>query len=108
MNTRPRRSDRLVALALGAATVVALGLTHDEIGVPRDEGIYFHAAELYWGWFAELGDNIAAGRRQRRNDPHENGAYPAVQSIAKRMRLWRFEFSQRCSSWLDSLHTANF
>ena len=34
-------------------------------GIGRDEAQYFRAGERYWGWFSELGDNLAAGHPGR-------------------------------------------
>jgi hypothetical protein len=43
--------DRVVALLLGGAYVVWLLATARELGFPRDEGFYFHAATDYARWF---------------------------------------------------------
>ncbi|MFZ9886807.1 MAG: ArnT family glycosyltransferase [Myxococcota bacterium] len=51
--------DRGVAIALFLGTVVLVGLTAEDIGYTRDEGYYFKAGELYWGWFRELGRSFA-------------------------------------------------
>lgn len=53
-----RRRDGLWALGLGALTVVVVGVTAQTLGFTRDEGYYFKAAELYWGWFKELGRSL--------------------------------------------------
>ncbi len=60
--TELRGRDYLVALVLFALSFAALGYAQRDQGVMRDEGTYFRAAESYWGWFAEMGDNLAAGR----------------------------------------------
>jgi hypothetical protein len=46
--------DVQIALALFFVTVVVVGATEDGIGFTRDEGYYFKAAELYFGWFRDL------------------------------------------------------
>jgi hypothetical protein len=56
------RRDRLIAAALGVLTVTWLLAVEGREGFGRDEGQYFRAAERYWGWFEELGQNIAAGK----------------------------------------------
>jgi hypothetical protein len=58
---RERRIDWLIAVVLFVFTVTLVGATADDIGFTRDEGYYFKAGELYWGWFAELGDSISRG-----------------------------------------------
>jgi Dolichyl-phosphate-mannose-protein mannosyltransferase len=52
------KRDRLIALALGIATVSWLLVAEKREGFGRDEGQYMRAAERYWGWFEELADNI--------------------------------------------------
>jgi hypothetical protein len=52
------RRDRLIALALGVATVAWLLVAEKREGFGRDEGQYMRAAERYWGWFEELADNV--------------------------------------------------
>jgi len=49
-----RRATGLAALALFAATLVALALHAPRVGYTRDEGFYFEAAEVHAGWFREL------------------------------------------------------
>lgn len=64
MTTLPQLTfrDYLFALLLWVASTTTLGLAQRSMGVMRDEGMYFHAAERYWGWFAELSDNIKANQ----------------------------------------------
>lgn len=50
--------DRMLTAALFLGTVVIVGLTADSVGYTRDEGYYFKAGELYWGWFRELGRSL--------------------------------------------------
>jgi len=52
------KRDRLIALALGVATVAWLLVAEKREGFGRDEGQYMRAAERYWGWFEELADNV--------------------------------------------------
>ncbi len=60
-----RTVDRLVTAALALMTVTWLLAVEGRQGFGRDEGQYFRAAERYWGWFEELGDNLAQGRPGR-------------------------------------------
>ncbi|HVU49493.1 MAG TPA: glycosyltransferase family 39 protein [Polyangia bacterium] len=53
--------DRLVMALLALMTVTWLLAVEGRQGFGRDEGQYFRAGERYWGWFEELGHNIAAG-----------------------------------------------
>ncbi len=78
------RYDVLLALLAFVGTFVALMTTMD-VGIPRDESFYFHAAREYWGWFAELGDNweagnLAASFTQQNVDKHwsYNPEHPAL------------------------------
>lgn len=48
------RLDRGIAVALFAGTFLALLLTERAIGFPRDESVYFAAAESYARWFQLL------------------------------------------------------
>ena len=48
------KRDDLVALLLGAIYVAWLLATARELGFPRDEGFYFHAARDYARWFEVL------------------------------------------------------
>ncbi len=45
------RSDHVVGAAIGFVYVVWLLATSRELGFPRDEGFYFHAASDYARWF---------------------------------------------------------
>ena len=51
-----------LALCLALLTVTWLLGTEGKQGVGRDEAQYMRAGEHYWGWFAELSDNIKAKR----------------------------------------------
>jgi hypothetical protein len=44
-----------------AGVVAALLATEGAEGIGRDEAQYMRAGERYWGWFEELGLNLAAG-----------------------------------------------
>ena len=48
--------------ALDGAQGVPLGRRQAGAPIGRDEAQYFRAGERYWGWFEELGANIAQGR----------------------------------------------
>lgn len=49
-----RRIDILCAVGLSFATVLVVAVTAQTLGFTRDEGYYFKAGELYWGWFRDL------------------------------------------------------
>src|SRR3954453_7299125 len=53
--------DRLITGVPPPATGVWLLAVEGGQGIGRDEGQYFRAGERYWGWFEELGSNIAHG-----------------------------------------------
>jgi 4-amino-4-deoxy-L-arabinose transferase-like glycosyltransferase len=54
--------DRGWAVLLFVGVVAWLLAVEGSEGFGRDEGQYMRAAERYWGWFEELGRNVAAGR----------------------------------------------
>jgi 4-amino-4-deoxy-L-arabinose transferase-like glycosyltransferase len=55
-----QRADYLVAAVL-TFMYSALLLATTDIGFPRDESFYFHAAYQYVGWFEELWANLGSG-----------------------------------------------
>jgi hypothetical protein len=67
LSTRAR--DRLVTALLAVMTVTWLLAVEGRQGFGRDEGQYFRASERYWGWFEELGRNIADGHPGRSFTP---------------------------------------
>ena len=58
----PRSLDRLLTFALALAAVVWLLGVEGRQGFGRDESQYMRAGERYWGWFEELGTNVAHGK----------------------------------------------
>ncbi len=56
------RRDGLVALLICLFSTGILAAAGTREGFTRDEGYYFDAAELYWGWYGEIGDSILAGK----------------------------------------------
>ena len=60
-----RRIDGLITFGLALATVIWLLAVEGRQGFGRDEGQYFRAGERYWGWFEELGSNVADGEFKR-------------------------------------------
>jgi len=60
-----RRIDGLITFGLALATVIWLLAVEGRQGFGRDEGQYFRAGERYWGWFEELGSNVANGEFKR-------------------------------------------
>ena len=79
----PRRL-RLVAAALGLATVVLLALGHREVGYVRDEGIYFATSRHYAAWAAQAlrtpGETLAGPARDRAFTV--NREHPALMKLA--------------------------
>src|SRR5690554_3395221 len=70
------RLDWLFVLFIFAGTL-ALFLMTMQMGFPRDEGFYFHAAHQYIGWFEDLWKNFQAGNlgesfKQANVDKHWN------------------------------------
>jgi Dolichyl-phosphate-mannose-protein mannosyltransferase len=57
--------NRRIAGAIFAATLIVLSWAGHTQGNVRDEGYYFDAAEQYYGWYGELGDNLLAGHPLR-------------------------------------------
>jgi len=76
----PTLRDFGLALLLLFGTAGVLGLAQRDQGVMRDEAIYFQAAETYWGWFADLGDNHKRGELKRSLSPESIGRYFRVNS----------------------------
>jgi hypothetical protein len=56
-----RRLDVGVAIALFVVVVAALLVSEKSLGFTRDEGYYFKAAELYFGWFRDLWAMLGRG-----------------------------------------------
>lgn len=52
--TTAKSVDTWVMVALFLGTVILLGQTSQQLGFTRDEGYYFKAGELYFGWFKDL------------------------------------------------------
>ena len=52
--SRDRQIDLLIGAALFIGTILLLSQTSLSLGFTRDEGYYFKAGELYFGWFREL------------------------------------------------------
>lgn len=52
-----RYTDHLIALGIAAVYVVWLCLTSRSVGIPRDESIYFYAADRLSQWFTTLSDS---------------------------------------------------
>jgi 4-amino-4-deoxy-L-arabinose transferase-like glycosyltransferase len=60
-DARSKKFDAAIAAALALFTVVGLALTEQDIGFTRDEGYYFKAAKLYFGWFQDLFAHVTRG-----------------------------------------------
>jgi hypothetical protein len=65
----PRGLDRLLTFALALAAVVWLLGVEGREGFGRDEAQYMRAGERYWGWFEELGTNLAHGKLRQSFTP---------------------------------------
>ena len=63
-----RARDHLMAALLVVGTVGWLLATEGGQGFGRDEAQYMRAGERYWGWFEELGRDLAAGHPGRAFD----------------------------------------
>lgn len=77
---RKGRVDLVWALALGALTTLVVGVTAQSLGFTRDEGYYFRAGELYWGWFRDLFANPSFALSNEGIDHHwvYNHEHPAL------------------------------
>jgi hypothetical protein len=54
-------TDRRIAAAIFGVMLVTLSWAGRTQGNVRDEGYYFDAAEQYYGWYGELGENLFSG-----------------------------------------------
>jgi 4-amino-4-deoxy-L-arabinose transferase-like glycosyltransferase len=105
--------DRLIMAVLALATVTWLLAVEGRQGFGRDEGQYFRAGERYWGWFEELGHNIAAGHPGRSFTPADLDRYwtdnaPDHPVIAKVLYGLSWRAFHRChctgpSRWLHPI-----
>lgn len=59
--TRETQIDVLIGVALFLVTIILLSQTSLSLGFTRDEGYYFKAGELYFGWFRELYQDWSQG-----------------------------------------------
>jgi hypothetical protein len=57
-----RGRDRLIAAIIFVTTLATLVAGARKQGNVRDEGYYFSAAEAYWSWYGDLGDNLLSGK----------------------------------------------
>ncbi|MEE2644029.1 MAG: glycosyltransferase family 39 protein [Myxococcota bacterium] len=65
LDRSPDRRDHLVAVALTLLYLIWLIITQRQVGIPRDESIYFYAADRFSEWFQLLLDEgLAAFSRQ--------------------------------------------
>ncbi|MCA9526482.1 MAG: glycosyltransferase family 39 protein [Myxococcales bacterium] len=54
MTLRPGRLDHAIGAVLALLQVLLLAATSSQVGIPRDESFYFHAAEQIAGWVDRL------------------------------------------------------
>lgn len=106
--------DWLVALLLFCGSFSALAVAQKDQGVMRDEGTYFDAAERYWGWFEELGDNIATGSIgksfQSANLQRHwsfNNEHPVLIKVLFAFS-WRFLHRCECTTRATGLHSRRY
>jgi Dolichyl-phosphate-mannose-protein mannosyltransferase len=59
------KTPRVIGALVFVGALAALMIGSRTQGNTRDEGYYFDAAELYYGWYGELGDNLLALKPQR-------------------------------------------
>lgn len=69
MSSATRARDRLIAAVLAVLTVAWMLAVEGQQGIGRDEAQYMRAGEHYWGWFAELADNVREGHTRRSFTP---------------------------------------
>ena len=62
MSTPAQSNLKRWAWTIFAAALLTLVLASRTQGNVRDEGYYFDAAEQYYGWYAELGENLIHGK----------------------------------------------
>lgn len=98
LERRERKKDWLWAVLLGVVATVVVGVTAQNLGFTRDEGYYFKAGELYWGWYAELLGGLADGAPLRALSPEVidkhwsyNHEHPA---LMKTLFAWGFGLSE--------------
>ena len=111
MRLGPRRADWLVTALLALGTVVWLLSVEGRQGIGRDEAQYMRAGERYWGWFSELGDNLAHGRPGRSFTPSDIDLYwsdnapdhPVVMKALYGLS-WRAFHSCSCMGATHGLH----
>lgn len=74
------RGDHAIGLAIGIVYVGWLLATSHELGFPRDEGFYFHAASDYARWFDMLFNHTAQAFERSTIDGiwSENHEHPAL------------------------------
>jgi hypothetical protein len=58
----PARRDKWLAAVIFVVSLAALMWGSRTQGNVRDEGYYFDAAEIYWSWYGNLGDNLLRGQ----------------------------------------------
>jgi hypothetical protein len=59
------RRNRQIAALIFVATLLTLCWAGRTQGNTRDEGYYFDAAEIYWSWYGDLGENLLQGHPQK-------------------------------------------
>ena len=74
------KSDHAIGIAIGLVYVIWLLATSRELGFPRDEGFYFHAASDYSRWFDMLFNHSSQAFERSNIDGiwSENHEHPAL------------------------------
>ena len=107
----PRRLDWIITALLALMAVVWLLSVEGRQGIGLDEAQYFRAGERYWGWFSELGDNLAAGHPGRSFTPSDIDRYwgdnapdhPVVMKVLYGIS-WRAFHTCHCTGATRGLH----
>jgi 4-amino-4-deoxy-L-arabinose transferase-like glycosyltransferase len=84
--------DQVIGAALASAYVIWLLATARSLGFPRDEGVYFHAATSYIGWWRQLfehsKDALTPGAIE--SAWGYNGEHPALMKTLFGLSWWLF------------------
>ncbi len=97
MGETPRRGDLWIGLGLGMVVLASLIVTEPAIGIVRDEGYYFRAADHYLGWFRLLAESWLVGEFGRpfsdeniRRFWFYNAEHPVFVKVAQAFTWWLF------------------
>jgi 4-amino-4-deoxy-L-arabinose transferase-like glycosyltransferase len=99
------RSDHAIGAAIGLVYVVWLLATARQLGFPRDEGFYFHAASDYARWFEMLFEHPAQAMTRATIDGiwSENHEHPA---LMKSLFALSYHYLYEKWHWFEDASTA--